>query len=113
MYTPSLGCALTVTLASTSDIQWIAHMLSSQTTNTHNPLNSSLSRRGQSHHQSHLIHCGSVQLDNDSIMDEVETNSNYDADSYLPGNANKFDGLSEHPHTSHPHQAEMQKWPQY
>jgi len=50
-------------------------------------------------------------LDDDSIMDEIETNSNYDADSYFSGNTNEFDSLSECPHTSHPHQAEAQKQP--
>src|SRR5258708_5647420 len=35
-------------------------------------------------------------------MDEAETISNYEVDSYHSGNANEYDSLTECPHTSHP-----------
>ncbi len=102
-----------MSVAGSPDIRRISHTSSSQVTNTHNPLNNSLARRGQPQYHARSVHRGPVTLDDDSIMDETETNSAYNADSYLSGNANEFDGLSECLHTSHPRQAETQKWPQY
>ncbi len=55
----------------------------------------------------------STQLDDDSLMDEVETNSNYNADSYLSGNANEYNTLSECLAAPHPCQVANQKWPQF
>ncbi len=80
-------------------------------TNHHNLLNNSLSRRGQLHPQSHAIQIESTHLDDDSLMDEVKTNSNYDADSYISGNANEYNALSEHLSTSCPRQVANQKQP--
>src|SRR5258708_4117163 len=98
-------------LTSPPDIMQISHPSSSRMINQHNPLNSSLSRRGQPCPQSCPIRNESTQLDDDSLMDEVKTNSNYDVDSYISGIANEYNALLEHLPASHPHQVTNQKQP--
>src|SRR5258708_33746921 len=103
-----------MSLAGPSEIVRISHPLSSKTINHHNnPFNNRLSHRGQPCPQSHFIRNNSASLDDDSLMDEVETNSNYDANSYLSGNANEYNAISERLPASRPHQVTNQKWPRY
>src|SRR5258708_24767368 len=100
-------------LTSPPDIMQISHPSSSRMINQHNPLNSSLSRRGQPRPQSCPIRNESTQLDDNSQMDEVKTNSNYNVNSYISGIANKYNTLLEHLPASCPCQFANQKWPRY
>ena len=102
-----------VPTTSSPDVHRIPHPSSSRLISTHNPLNSSLIRRSLPRYPAHSVCCGPNNLDDDSIMDETETNSTYNVDSYLSGNANNVDGLSERLHTSRPRQADSQKRPRY
>ncbi len=95
------------------DVVWISHVLSSWMTNHHNPFNSSLTHQGQPRFQSHTMWNESTQLDDDSLMDEVETNLNYNANSYLSGNANKYNALTECLPAPHPCQVANQKRPRF
>src|SRR5260221_6499937 len=100
-----------MSLAGLSEIVRISHPSSSKMINHHNPLNNSLSCRGQPRPQSHFIRNNSASLDDDSLMDEVETNSNYNANSYLSGNANEYNSISERLPASRPRQVTNQKQP--